>query len=73
MKKATLLTTSLILCLAIALFSGCSSDDASTDSLIPGDTNSVNFQLAENLVGAEALEAIANSFDLSFEIIDSIP
>jgi len=72
MKRFTLLFTLLSLGAFITMLPGCSTDDAVT-SLIQGDTNSIDFQLAENLVGAEAFEAIANSFDLSFIIIDSIP
>ena len=56
----------------MTMLPGCSSDDAITN-LIQGDTSSAEFQLVENFVGADGLEAIGNSFDLSLDLIDSIP
>ena len=72
MKRFTLLFTLLSLGAFITMLPGCSTDDAVT-GLIQGDTNSIDFQLAENLVGADGLEAIGNSFDLSLDLLDSIP
>ena len=72
MKRFTLLFTLLSLGAFTTMLPGCSSDDAVTN-LIQGDTNSAEFQIVENLVGADGLEAIGNSFDLSLELLDSIP
>ncbi len=72
MKRFTLLFTLLSLGAFITMLPGCSTDDAVT-GLMQGDTNSIDFQLAENLVGADGLEAIGNSFDLSVDLLDSIP
>ncbi len=72
MKKFTLLLTLLTLGAFVAMLPGCSSDDA-TDNLIQGDTNSAEFQLIENIVGADAFEIAATAFDFSLDLIDSIP
>ena len=72
MKRFTLLFTLLSLGALITLLPGCSTDDVVTN-LIQGDTNSSEFQVVENIVGAEGFEAVGNSFDLTFELIDSIP
>ncbi|MEE8404436.1 MAG: hypothetical protein V3S17_03505 [candidate division Zixibacteria bacterium] len=72
MKRFTLLFTLLSLGAFMTMLPGCSTDDA-VSNLIQGDTNSADFQLVQNLVGAEGLEAIGNSFDLSLDLLDSIP
>lgn len=72
MKRFILLFTLLSLGAFMTMLPGCSSDDA-VSNLIQGDTNSADFQLVQNLVGAEGLEAIGNSFDLSLDLLDSIP
>ena len=72
MKRFTLLFTLLSLGAFMTMLPGCSTDDAITN-LIQGDTNSAEFQIVENFVGADGLEAIGNSFDLSLDLLDSIP
>lgn len=72
MKRFILLFTLLSLGAFMALLPGCSSDDAVTN-LIQGDTNSAEYQMIENLVGAESFEGIELAFDFSLDIIDSIP
>lgn len=72
MKRFILLFTLLSLGAFMALLPGCSSDDG-VSNLIQGDTNSAEYQMIENLVGAESFEGIGLAFDFSLDIMDSIP
>lgn len=72
MKRFTLLFTLLSLGAFLTMLPGCSSDDAVTN-LIQGDTNSVEFQFVNEIIGDEALEGLGIASDFSFGLIDSIP
>ncbi len=70
MKKLTILALSLVLVSALAIFLGCS--DKPTQPVL-GNLNDPQFQLVEQVVGADAIDGVGKSLDLSFVFLDSIP
>ena len=70
MKKVVLVTLMLLLVAAAFLIPGCSS--TSTEPTF-GDTNSVEFQIVQNVVAENSLEGVSKIVDISWELFDSIP
>ena len=71
MRKFALLALMLLLAAAALLIPGCSS--TSTNPVVYGDTNSVQFQIVQNVVAENSLEGVGNIVDVSWTLYDSIP
>lgn len=71
MKKFALIALILLSAVGASLIPGCSSTTPTNPTM--GDTNSVQFQIVQNVVADNSLEGVGNVVDISWTLFDSIP
>ncbi len=71
MKSFAMIALMLLLAVGVSLIPGCSSTTPTNPSM--GDTNSVQFQIVQNVVADNSLEGVGNVIDISWTLFDSIP
>lgn len=71
MKRLIFLTLTLLTIVGLGLFSGCNSSYPPETEL--GDTNSLEFQLVQEVVVNNSINGIGKIIELSWQLFDSIP
>jgi len=71
MKRLVLIALTLLAAAGLGLISGCNSSNPAETEF--GDTNSIEFQLVQEVVVDNSINGVGKIVDLSWELFDSIP